>query len=159
MNLALFPKIDLLVADHVLGYELVRLGYMEKFLEPPTLKKIKEHKAKRKGVLALVPKGAEDNPPDPGVTLDSIASNTVAPAPKFTLDMMLAFNAIVPQINREGLLFSLRQYTVDGQTVWDARFGDFSFVSRITAVAICIAALKVAELDFEAEHLSLQDFQ
>jgi hypothetical protein len=106
----------------------------------------------------LVPKNAAQDPPSDGVSLHSIASGTVAPAPKFSIDMSLAFNAIVPQINREGLLFSLRQYT-SGPILWEVKFGEHMFVSRIPSLAICIAALKVAELDFRQLGIDLQDFQ
>jgi hypothetical protein len=160
VNLALLPKIDLLVADHILGYELVRLGYLKSYTEAPSLKKIKELTAAAQRRPVLVPKEAIDDPPSSSeVTLHSIASRSVAPAPQFSLNIALVMNAVVPKINMEGHLFSLRQTLLQPYQFWQAQFGPFNFASRIPSLAISIAALRVANIDWASEKINLEDLR
>ena len=154
MKLSLLPKIDLLVADHILGYELVRLGYLKSYLENPTIKQIKELNEAAKRHPVAVPRDAWDDPPSEGASIFKIADRTIALAPQFTLDLALTFNAVCPQIYREGHLFALKQRIIPPHIVWEASFDTHVFMSRIPPLAICIAALKAAEVDLSGIDLN-----
>lgn len=138
MDLGTFREIDLLIAKHILDYDIIDLGYIAKDY------KEKDWDRAARGQPVLVPKSALENPPsDPSVTIHDITAKKIGPPPRFSLDLKSSW-FIVTRLAKDGVFLKLEQTEQD---LWEVDFQGSVSSGKLLPLAICLAALKNKGVD------------